>query len=178
MEPRHPSRILLKPNGHWRSPRLNRFHSGEKRSNQKIWDAPLLSYLVDCSPRQADSPAFPVALRSDSAMVQPPSMSASHVLWSCGCGATSPPFEEVGPTVVLQGAFDGKQAVGLSLRPAAPARLKRCRRFACRRFPRRRNRSAVRASGRGRSAFDLCWFRRCGCRSRPLQAGDAASGRL
>ena len=32
MEPRHPSRILLKPNGHWRSPRLNWVNLNEKRS--------------------------------------------------------------------------------------------------------------------------------------------------
>ncbi len=38
-------------------------------------------------------------------------------------------------------------------------------------------RPAVRASGRGRSAFGPCWFRRCGCRPQPLQADGAASGR-
>ena len=36
---------------------------------------------------------------------------ASHVFWFGGC-ATSPPFEEVGPTVVLEVAFDSKQGVG------------------------------------------------------------------
>ena len=48
---------------------------------------------------------------------------ASHVFWSGGCGAASPPFEEVGPTVVLQAAFDGEQGVGSSLRPVASGPL-------------------------------------------------------
>ena len=41
-----------------------------------------------------------------------PDLGESRVLWSCGCGAASPPFEEVGPTVVLQAASDGEQGVG------------------------------------------------------------------
>ena len=40
-----------------------------------------------------------------------------------GCGATNPPIEEVGPTVVLQAAFDGEQGVGARLRSAAPRPL-------------------------------------------------------
>ena len=37
--------------------------------------------------------------------------------WSGGCGAASPPIEEVGQTVVLEAAFDGEQGVGARLRP-------------------------------------------------------------
>ena len=48
---------------------------------------------------------------------------ASHFFWSGGCGATSPPFEEVGPTVVLQAAFDGEQGIGSGLRPVASGPL-------------------------------------------------------
>ena len=40
-----------------------------------------------------------------------------------GCGATSPPIEEVGPTVVLQAEFDGEQGVGSRLQPVAPRPL-------------------------------------------------------
>ena len=43
--------------------------------------------------------------------------------WSCGCGAASPPFEEVGPTIVLQAASDGEQGVGSGLRPVASGPL-------------------------------------------------------
>ena len=39
--------------------------------------------------------------------------------WSGGCGAASPPIEEVGPAVVLEAAFDGEQGVGSGLRPVA-----------------------------------------------------------
>ena len=46
---------------------------------------------------------------------------ASHVFRSGGCGVTGPPVEEVGPTVVFEAAFDGKQGVGTRLRPVAPA---------------------------------------------------------
>ena len=45
------------------------------------------------------------------------SAGASHVFRSGACGATSPPVEEVGPTVVFESAFDGKQGVGIRLRP-------------------------------------------------------------
>ena len=37
---------------------------------------------------------------------------AFHVFWSGGSAATSPPFEEVGPTHVLAAAFEGEQGVG------------------------------------------------------------------
>ena len=40
--------------------------------------------------------------------------------WSDGCGATGPPVEEVGPSVVFDAAFGGEQGVGARFRPAAP----------------------------------------------------------
>lgn len=36
-------------------------------------------------------------------------LGASHVFWSGG-GATSPPIEEIGPTVVLEAAFQGTES--------------------------------------------------------------------
>ena len=44
---------------------------------------------------------------------------ASQFLWLRGCGATSPPFEEVGPPHVFEAASDGEQGVGARFRPAA-----------------------------------------------------------
>ena len=46
-----------------------------------------------------------------------------HLRWSDGCGAASPPVEEVGPSVVFDAAFDGEQGVGARFRPAAPRPL-------------------------------------------------------
>ena len=48
---------------------------------------------------------------------------ASLVFWpDDGCAASSP-FEEVGPTVVLQVASDSEQGAGSGLRPVAPGPL-------------------------------------------------------
>ena len=46
-------------------------------------------------------------------------MGASHFLWLRGCGATSFPLEEVGPTQVFEAASYGEQGVGAGFRPAA-----------------------------------------------------------
>ena len=43
----------------------------------------------------------------------------SHFLWLCGCGAISPPFEEVGPAHVFEAAPYGEQGVGARFRSAA-----------------------------------------------------------
>ena len=50
---------------------------------------------------------------------------ASHFLWLSGCGATSPPFEEVKPTPVFEAAFDGEQGVGFGFRLAASCLTKK-----------------------------------------------------
>ena len=39
-------------------------------------------------------------------------LGGSHVFWSGGCDATSPPFVEVGPTHVFVAASDAEQSVG------------------------------------------------------------------
>ena len=44
---------------------------------------------------------------------------ASHFLWLCGCGETSPSFEEVEPADVFKTASYGEQGVGARFRPAA-----------------------------------------------------------
>ena len=49
-----------------------------------------------------------------------PKRGAFLFFWSEGCGAASPPIEEVGPSVVFDAAFDGEQGVGACFRPAAP----------------------------------------------------------
>ncbi len=46
-------------------------------------------------------------------------MGAVHFLWLGGCGAASPPIEEVGPTHVFEAASDGGHGVGARFRPAA-----------------------------------------------------------
>ena len=48
---------------------------------------------------------------------------AFHFRWSDGCGAASPPVEEVGPSVVFDAACGGEQGVGSRFRPAAPRLL-------------------------------------------------------
>ncbi len=42
------------------------------------------------------------------------------IFWLCGCGAASPPIEEVGPAPVFEAAFDGEHGVGSRFRPTAP----------------------------------------------------------
>ena len=42
------------------------------------------------------------------------------IFWLCGCGAASPPIEEVGPAPVFEAAFDGEHGVGSRFRPVAP----------------------------------------------------------
>ena len=42
-----------------------------------------------------------------------------HDSRSSGCGAGSPPAEEVEPAVDFEAAFDGEQGVGAGVRPAA-----------------------------------------------------------
>ena len=44
---------------------------------------------------------------------------AFHFLWLRGCGVTSPPLEEVGPSHVFEAASYGEQGVGARFRPAA-----------------------------------------------------------
>ena len=50
-------------------------------------------------------------------------MGASHFLWLCGCGVTSPSFEEVRPADVFEAASDGEQGVGARFRLAASRRF-------------------------------------------------------
>ena len=70
----------------------------------------------------------------------------------------------------------GKQGVRADLRPAAPARLNQLpTMYLQRRFPRRLIRPAIRASGRGRIAFCLCWPHSSGCRPRRLRTGGSTA---
>ena len=89
-----------------------------KPSQSLIWsaDAPF-DFPQHLAPKRKDLAA---ERRRDACSGYPASdVGASHFLWLRGCGATSPPLEEVGPPHVFEAASYGEQGVGARFRPAA-----------------------------------------------------------
>ena len=98
------------------------------------------------------------------------SLGASHFLWLCGCGATSPSFEEVGPADVFEAASYGEQGVGARFRPAASRRFESVAEDVLA--------GAFHDAGSDRQsmriAFGPRWPRRCECKPRQLRTGGGA----
>ena len=93
---------------------------------------------------------------------------ASHIFWSCSCGATFPQLMISGPRLFSKRHPAASKAQASAFDRRHPDCSNRFPTMHLQTLPRRRIRPAIRVCGRSRSAFGPCWPRSGGCVPRRL----------